>query len=112
MRWNVLVVGACLLAGGCVDSSLATREDEDIVSSLQFDDVPCTQLITQRNQLAQRYGLGQDAKPAFVDSPAGFGPFLPDVRSKKQQDIQKASGQIDAMNRSLTRRACIKVPKA
>jgi hypothetical protein len=36
---------------------------------------------------------------------------MPDTRSKNQQDIDRASGKIDAMNRSITRRECGKPAK-
>ncbi|MCV3205907.1 hypothetical protein OHD62_04845 [Mesorhizobium sp. YC-39] len=111
MRWNLVILASCLAMAGCAGSSLAERQDENVESSLQFDSVPCDQLLVQRNALAQQYRLPQDAKPSFSNSGVGFGPFTPDVRSKTQRDAEQASGRIDAMNRSITRRECGKPAK-
>jgi hypothetical protein len=106
MRWNTMILLSCLAAAGCNGNSLIERQDANVQSSLQFDAVPCDQLLAQRNELAQRYHLSQDAKPAFSDAPMGFGPFTPDARSKNQRDVEQASGRIAAMSRSIARRQC------
>ncbi|MFD1987088.1 hypothetical protein ACFSOZ_32195 [Mesorhizobium newzealandense] len=85
---------------------MAERQDADIQSSLQYDSVPCDQLLAQRNGLAQQYHLSTKAKPTFSNPAMGFGPFTPDVRSKTKRDADKATGEIDAMNRSIDRRDC------
>ncbi|WP_246671974.1 MULTISPECIES: hypothetical protein [unclassified Mesorhizobium] len=90
---------------------MAERQDEDVQSSLQYDDVPCDQLLAQRNQLARQNNLPVTAKPGFSNPAMGFGPFMPDVRSKAQRASNKASGEIDAMNRSIDRRDCGKPKK-
>ncbi len=99
---------AWVIDGG---TSLAERQDEDVQSSLQYDDVPCDQLLAQRNQLARQNNLPTTAKPSFSNPAMGFGPFIPDTRSKAQRDSNKASGEIDAMNRSIVRRDCGKPKK-
>jgi hypothetical protein len=96
---------------GCAGASIAERQDENVQSSLQYDSVPCDRLLAQRNRLAQQYRLPQDAKPSFSDPGVGLGPFTPDVRSKTQREVEQASGRIDAMNRSITRRECGKPAK-
>ncbi|RUU27853.1 hypothetical protein EOD08_21755 [Mesorhizobium sp. M6A.T.Ca.TU.002.02.2.1] len=106
MRWNLVALTSCLAMAGCAGASMAERQDENVQSSLQYDSVPCDQLLAQRNELAQRYRLSQDAKPSFSDPGVGLGPFTPDVRSKTQRDVEQASGRIDAMNRSIARREC------
>lgn len=106
MRWNLVVLASCLAITGCAGNSMAERQDANVQSSLQYDSVPCDRLLAQRNGLAQRYRLSRDAKPSFSNPGVGLGPFTPDFRSKTQRDIEKASGQIDAMNRSITRREC------
>ncbi|MER9919507.1 MULTISPECIES: hypothetical protein [unclassified Mesorhizobium] len=105
MRWNMMVLASCLAMGGC-SSSMSERQDQDVQSSLQYDNVPCDQLLAQRNELAQQYHLSTDAKPSFSNPAMGFGPFTPDMRSKSKRDTDLASGQIDAMNRSIVRRDC------
>ena len=111
MRWNLVVLASCLAIAGCVGTSIAERQDANVQSSLQYDSVPCDQLLAQRNRLAQQYRLPQDAKPSFSDPGVGLGPFTPDTRSKAQRDVEQASGRIDAMNRSIARRECGKPAK-
>ena len=111
MYGKKLLPALCLLAASCADSSLATRQDENVLSSLPFDTVPCARLVQQRDALAARYDLGKDAKPVFTEPPAGFGPLMPDMRSKHRREVERASGEIAAMNRSIVRRQCEK-PKA
>jgi hypothetical protein len=102
----------CLALAGCGTASIAGSEDANVASSLQFDGVACKQLVAERNALAARYGLPQDAKPVFSSAPTGFGTVLPDTRSAHKRDADRASGRIDAMNRSLIRRKCVQEPKA
>ncbi|MBZ9860865.1 hypothetical protein [Mesorhizobium sp. CA12] len=112
MRWTMVALASCLTVAGCVGgTSMAERQDEDVQSSLQYDDVPCDQLLAQRNQLARQNNLPVTAKPGFSNPAMGFGPFMPDMRSKAQRASNKASGEIDAMNRSIERRDCGKPKK-
>lgn len=111
MRWNMMVLASCLAMTGCMGNSMSERQDQDVQSSLQYDSVPCDQLLAQRNRLAQQYHLSTDAKPSFSNPAMGFGPFTPDMRSKGKRDTDLASGKIDAMNRSLERRDCGKSNK-
>lgn len=102
----------CLSLAGCASGTIAASEEANVTSSLQYDTVPCKQLVAERNGLAARYGLSQDAKTVFSSPPTGFGTVLPDMRSARQRESEQASGRIDAMNRSLVRRKCIAKPKA
>ncbi|MER9159618.1 MULTISPECIES: hypothetical protein [unclassified Mesorhizobium] len=107
MRWNMMILASCLLTAGCVGgTSMSEQQDANVQSSLQYDNVPCDQLLAQRNGLAQQYSLATKAKPTFSNPAMGFGPFTPDMRSKAKRDTDKASGEIDAMNRSIDRRDC------
>jgi hypothetical protein len=101
--------------GACAD--MVGNTNAEVVSSIRFDDVPCKQLISQRNQLVARYGspdalpegrkLGE--RPYLKHEPLGM--FLaPDFRSKDQLETRKALGRIDAMNHSLQRRQCEGTP--
>ncbi|TIN20272.1 MAG: hypothetical protein E5Y31_23220 [Mesorhizobium sp.] len=90
MRWNMMILASCLLTAGCVGgTSMSERQDANVQSSLQYDSVPCNQLLAQRNGLVQQYNLP-----------------TPDMRSKAKRDTDRASGEIDAMNRSIDRREC------
>ena len=112
MRRNVMILASCLAMAGCVGgTSMAERQDQDVQSSLQYDSVPCDQLVAERNGLAAQYHLSTTAKPSFSNPAMGFGPFTPDVRSKRQRDADQAIGKIDAMNRSIERRDCGKPGK-
>lgn len=111
MRWKTSILAISLIIAGCAEGSLVDRQDENVISSLQFDKVPCKQLLARRNGLSQRFNLPKDAKPTFTEVPTGTGPLLPDIRPQRQRDAEKAAGEIDAMNRSLIRRQCIPEPK-
>lgn len=112
MRWNMVALASCLAAAGCVGgTSMSERQDQDIQSSLQYDSVPCDQLLAQRDALARQHNLPVTAKPAFSNPAMGFGPFTPDTRSQAQRDADSATGEIDAMNRSIERRDCGKPKK-
>jgi hypothetical protein len=100
-----LCVALCAAMAGCADS-LAVREDQDVQSSLQYDAVPCASLVAQRNDLMRRYNLPKDATPTFSNTPFGLGPVLPDIRSKHRREVAHASGEIEAMSNSITRRQC------
>jgi len=107
-----ILLALCVSLAGCASGSMASGEDANVASSLQYDTVPCKQLIADRNGLAARYGLSQDAKTAFSAPPAGFGTVLPDMRGAKKREADQASGKVDAMNRSLLRRKCVAGQKA
>jgi hypothetical protein len=111
MPERVFIAALCIALAGCGAGSMAGAEDANVTSSLQYDSVACKSLLAERNALAARYGLPQDAKPVFSNAPTGFGTVLPDMRSADKREADRASGKIDAMNRSLIRRKCIEAPK-
>jgi hypothetical protein len=115
---------AALAAVAALATSLAACADmvgntnREVVNSIQFDNVPCKELISQRNALVARYGspdaLPEGQKPGerpyLKHEPLGM--FLaPDFRGKEQLDTRRALGRIDAMNHSLLRRQCEGAPK-
>jgi hypothetical protein len=112
MPARAFVAALCGLLAGCGAGSMATSEDANVASSLQYDGVACRQLIAERNELATRHGLSRDARPVFATAPAGFGTVIPDTRSADRRATDQAAGQVDAMNRSLVRRGCIPKPEA
>lgn len=95
----------CLTVSGCANS-LVADQDRNVASALPYDSVDCATLLAERDQLAQRYNLSINAKPVFARSAMGLGPVTPDIRSNRRRDVEKASGEINAMNRSLSRRKC------
>ena len=117
-RIAMLAASAAALASlaGCAD--MVANTNREVVSSIQFDDVPCKELISERNALVARYGspdaLPEGRKPGERPylKQESFGAFLaPDFRSKSQLETRKALGRIDAMNHSLQRRKCESAPK-
>lgn len=98
-------MGACIIVAGC-GNSIVERQDEVVASALPYDSVPCDTLFMHRDALAAQYGLPLDAKPVFVSQVYGVGPLTPDVRSEHRRKAEAARGEIDAMNRSMTRRKC------
>jgi hypothetical protein len=108
----MLVTSAALLSlSACAD--MAGNTNREVVNSMQFDDVPCKELISQRNALVARYGspdaLPEGQKPGerpyLKHEPLGMF-IAPDFRSKKKLEARKALGRIDAMNHSIERRQC------
>ena len=77
------------------------------MSSLPYDSVPCQTLLTKRQDLMQRYKLDENSKPVVSEAPLGLGPALGDTRSAEQKAVERARGEINAMNRSMARRKCI-----
>ena len=111
----ILMALAAPLAA-CAD--MVGNTNREVVNSIQFDNVPCKELISQRNALLARYGspdtLPEGQKPGerpyLKHEPLGM--FLaPDFRSKDQLETRKALGRIDAMNHSIERRQCEGAPK-
>jgi len=96
-----------LAAAGC--TTLNEGLEAEVVNSIRYDDTACPQLIGERNALAAQYGLSQTVErtPATESRFMGVGPLVPDLRGEDVRQRNLAIGQIDAMNRSLTRRACI-----
>jgi hypothetical protein len=111
----ILMALAAPLAA-CAD--MVGNTNREVVNSIQFDNVPCKELISQRNALLAHYGspdtLPEGQKPGerpyLKHEPLGM--FLaPDFRSKDQLETRKALGRIDAMNHSIERRQCEGAPK-
>ncbi|MBN9068951.1 MAG: hypothetical protein J0H60_21525 [Rhizobiales bacterium] len=109
-------VAALVSLTACAD--MVGNTNREVVNSTQFDNVPCKDLISQRNTLVARYGSpdtlpeGQrpGERPYLKHEP--LGAFLaPDFRSKNQLETRKALGRIDAMNHSLQRRQGEGAPK-
>jgi hypothetical protein len=117
-RFVLLAAGVAALVSLSACADMAGNTNREVVNSMQFDDVPCKELISQRNQLVARYGspdaLPEGQKPGerpyLKHEPLGV--FLaPDFRSKNQLEARKALGRIDAMNHSIERRQCEGAPK-
>ena len=106
-----LAITAMLLATAAC-SSLPDNLDNEIVSSLAYDKTPCPDLVAERNALLARYGdpatKRDDEKPGSRPGyiPVGAATVVPDMRSQSERDRRVALGEIDAMNRSIKRRAC------
>jgi len=90
-----------LTLAGC-NSTVTASHMAEAVDSIVFDDIACPDLLSQRNQLADSNGLPRDVK--YV--PLGTAAFSIDFRSSSEKEKAKATARIDAMNRSLKRRAC------
>jgi hypothetical protein len=103
MKYLVLVA-ALLGLSGCGANSLVGREEATMVVSIVYDDVPCKQLTSQRNELAREVGVPTDAKPSFTAIATGFGVLIPDFRSQARRKRDSAVGKIVGMNDSLLRR--------
>lgn len=110
MRTGAVAAFLCALLAGCGAGSIASNEDANVSSSLQYDSVACNLLLAKRDALAARHGLSQEARPVFSGTPTGLGTVMPDMRSANKREAEQAAGRIDAMNRSLIRRKCVPKP--
>lgn len=117
-RIVMLAVSAAALVSLTACADMVGNTNREVVSSTQFDNIPCKELISRRNTLVARYGspdaLPEGKKPGerpyLKHEP--LGAFLaPDFRSKDQIETRRALGRIDAMNHSLQRRQCEGAPK-
>lgn len=106
MRNHIFLLVLFLLVG-C--GGLTEALEEEVVSSLQYDTVECSQLVAQREALAARYeitGRGDELepgkRPAYL--PTGAGPFVPDLRAEQTRERRRAIGEVAAMDRSIQRR--------
>jgi len=117
-RIAMLAACATVLVSLAACADMVGNTNREVTSSIQFDDVACKDLISQRNALVARYGspdaLPEGQKPGerpyLKHEPLGM--FLaPDFRGKNQLETRKALGRIDAMNHSLQRRQCEGTPK-
>lgn len=103
------LLGLVLLAG-CVN--VAQSLEGEVVSSMQYDRMPCQQLVADRDALAARHGEPSTldetqkpgARPAYVA--VGLGTALPDARGADVKERRRALGQIEAMDHSIERRDC------
>ncbi len=111
MAGIVAIIAATSLVAGCAD--MGGNTNSEVVSSIQFDGVPCRNLVSQRNALVAQYGspdkLPEGSKPGerpyLKHEPLGLF-IAPDFRSSKQLETRKALGRIDAINHSIDRRQC------
>ncbi|MHB2264726.1 hypothetical protein [Aliihoeflea sp. PC F10.4] len=112
MRKTLSLVLFLSVVSGC--TTLDEGHEAEVINSIRYDDTPCPQLIAERNALATRHGLstGVQRTPRTESRFMGVGPFIPDMRGQETREQGLAVGQIDAMNRSITRRACDAPPAA
>jgi hypothetical protein len=96
----------------CAACSISQGWDEDVFSSIAYDEVACAELLGQRDRLAMRHGIPSDYRRGEGDAPppailsGGFGAFVPDLRGSPRREVDRARGVISAMNGSITRRGC------
>jgi hypothetical protein len=107
----VVLAAACFLLAACAD--LRTDVDSEVVNSIRYDTVPCAQLMAERDSLVRTYGspagLAPDQQPGIrpILKEQSMGIFpLPEYRSRKVREEKIAFGRIEAMDRSIDRRAC------
>lgn len=103
---RILLLPLILAATACGGTRSAV-EDASVISSTRYDDVPCAQLVAQRNDLAARFGLARNVeRPSFEGRRAGLGVIMPDLRSETTRQQDQAVYMVHAMSRSIERRNC------
>lgn len=106
-----LLASAAILPVGAA-CSISQAWDNDVYSSIAYDEVACADIIGQRDRLAARHGISGDYRRGEGDRPppailsGGFGAYVPDLRSSTRREVDRARGMISAMNGSITRRGC------
>lgn len=107
MRRVITATALAVFCAACTNS-VAVRHDQEIVNSMNYDEIPCRTLADQRDALAARHGLARDARREAQQesNTAGFGIFIPDARSEATREKARAASEIGAMNRSMERRRC------
>ena len=107
MRRVIIATALAAFCSACTNS-IAVQHDQEIVNSMNYDEIPCQTLASQRNALAAQHGLARDAKREAQQesNTAGFGVFIPDSRSAETRQKARAASEIGAMNRSMERRRC------
>lgn len=97
-----------VLTGLAACTTLDEGREAEVINSIRYDDTPCAQLIADRNALAAQHSLSANVQrtPQTESRFMGVGPLIPDLRGQDARAQGLAIGQIDAMNRSITRRAC------
>ena len=96
----------------CAACSVSQAWDDDVFSSIAYDEVACAELLGQRDRLAARHGLASDYRRGEGDLPppailsGGFGAYVPDLRGSTRREVDRARGMISAMNGSIARRGC------
>lgn len=106
MKRIALVITAGIALGAC-SGTLSAIEDDEIIGSIRYDQIPCPDLAAQRDALAASHGLPRDVKrvPSAERTP-GVGLLSPDPLTGEQRQRRQAAAMIDAMNRSMERRSC------
>ncbi|MFN3548327.1 MAG: hypothetical protein ACK4U0_12630 [Mesorhizobium sp.] len=109
MTPRTLLVLPLLLVAGC--TGVAPVLDDEMVSSMNFDTMPCPELVARRDALAGAHGLPRDTDPLvpgrrpFYVLP-GAGPVVPDMRTPWTRERSRAIGEVKAMDGSINRRKC------
>lgn len=102
---HLQVIILTALLSGC--ANIQGQLDNEKISSLRYDTVPCPQLVAQRNQaMAEVSRLTNGAGYQDPNVVTGLGPFLPDYRTANQKQAGALQGQADSMGRSIDRRKC------
>jgi hypothetical protein len=109
MPIRALLALTFLSLAGC--TSVGPALDNEVVSSMNFDTMPCPELMAQRDALAGRHGLPRDTsalvpgrRPFYVLP--GAGPVVPDMRMPWTRERSRAIGEVKAMDGSINRRKC------
>ncbi|TKT69624.1 hypothetical protein [Aquamicrobium sp. LC103] len=101
--WRSAIISIGLVASGC--QTVPQAEEAEVQSSLVYDEVPCRDLMRQRDDLRRKYPrLPPDRgerRPLTV-----FAGVTPDLRSLGRTDALAAKGKINAMTHSIERREC------
>lgn len=102
-----VILSGCLALAAC---TVSTARLAEVQSSTQYDDVPCEQLVAERDRLAARYNLAVDYRREGTIERNHLLPDLdfvsPDLRGASAREREEARGRLSAMNGSIQRRSC------
>jgi hypothetical protein len=101
------VLSACLALAAC---TVSTARLAEVQSSTQYDNVPCEQLVAERDALAAQYDLPVDYRREGTIERSRLLPDLdfvsPDLRGASARQWDEARGRLSAINGSIRRRSC------
>ena len=99
MRWNMMILASCLAMAGCVGNSMSERQDANVEFSAAIRHRALRSVAGAAQWPGAAIPSSGDREADLLQSRDGFWPVHARHALKAQRDSDKATGEIDAMNR-------------